>query len=67
MVERHPVFDFVSQAILLLGLVVALAPFAIVAIAASQDLRTVNQVPLPLVFGHDFLKNGSVAACRPRP
>lgn len=61
MVERHPVFDFFSQAILLFGLLVALAPFAIVAIAASQDLRTVNQVPLPLVFGHDFLKNAAEA------
>src|SRR5262245_50914076 len=61
MVERHPVFNFVSQLILLLGLVVALAPFVIVAIAASQDLRTVNQVPLPLVFGHDFLKNAAEA------
>ncbi len=61
MVERHPVFDFFSQLILLLGLVVALAPFAVVAIAASQDLRTVNQVPMPLVFGHDFLTNVSEA------
>jgi len=57
MVERHPVFNLFSQLILLLGLVVTLAPFAIVAIAASQDLRTVNQVPMPLVFGHDFAKN----------
>ena len=57
MVERHPVFDFFSQLVLLLGLVVALAPFAVVAIAASQDLRTVNQVPMPLAFGHDFPKN----------
>src|SRR5579871_1419852 len=57
MVERHPLFNFFCQLILLLGLVVALAPFAIVAIAASHDLRTVNQVPMPLSFGHDFLKN----------
>jgi sn-glycerol 3-phosphate transport system permease protein len=61
MVERHPVFDVVCQLILLLGLVVALAPFLIVVLAASQDLRTVNQVPLPLVFGHDFLKNATEA------
>src|SRR5579871_4970383 len=57
MVERHPLFNFFCQLILLLGLVVALAPFAIVAIAASHDLRTVNQVPMPLAPGHDFLKN----------
>jgi sn-glycerol 3-phosphate transport system permease protein len=57
MVERHPLFDFCSQLILLLGLVLALAPFAIVVIAASHDLRTVNEVPMPLTFGHDFMKN----------
>ena len=57
MVERTPWFDLVTQAVLLLGLLVALLPFAIVAIAATHDLRTVNQVPMPLVPGHDFLKN----------
>ncbi len=61
MVERHPVFDFFCQLILLAGLLVALVPFIVVAIAASQDLRTVNQVPMPLVFGHDFLKNAAEA------
>jgi sn-glycerol 3-phosphate transport system permease protein len=57
MVERTPVFDLFCQAVLLLGLLVALAPFAIVALAATQDLQTVNQVPMPLVIGHDFWKN----------
>jgi len=28
-----------------------------VAIAATQDLRTVNQVPMPLIPGHDLAKN----------
>jgi sn-glycerol 3-phosphate transport system permease protein len=54
MVERTPILDAVSQLLLLLGLVVALAPFAIVAIAATHDLRTVNQVPMPLAPGHDL-------------
>ena len=57
MVERNPVFDFVCQLILFLGLVVALAPFAIVVFASTQDIRMVNQVPMPLAFGHDFWKN----------
>jgi sn-glycerol 3-phosphate transport system permease protein len=61
MVERTPLLDFLSQLILLLGLVIALAPFAIVAIAATHDLRTVNQVPMPLVPGHDFIHNVSEA------
>src|SRR5262245_62471479 len=61
MVERTPLFDIVTQVILFLGLVSALLPFAIVVIAATHDLRTVNEVPMPLVPGHDFLKNAAEA------
>ena len=57
MVERTPVFDIVSQVVLFLGLLTALAPFAIVAIAASHDIRTVNLVPMPLSPGPHFLEN----------
>ncbi|HEY4164757.1 MAG TPA: ABC transporter permease subunit [Dongiaceae bacterium] len=57
MVERTPVLNFVSQAILFLGLVSALLPFVIIAIAASHDLRTVNEVPMPLVPGNQFWAN----------
>jgi len=57
MVERTPFLNVFTQVILFLGLLVALAPFAIVAIAATHDLRTVNQVPMPLVPGHDFMAN----------
>jgi len=57
MVERTPVFDFVTQLVLLLGAMAALAPFVIVAIAATHDLRTVNQVPMPLLPGHELLNN----------
>jgi sn-glycerol 3-phosphate transport system permease protein len=64
MVERTPVFDIVTQLVLFFGLLVALLPFAIVFIAATHDLRTVNQVPMPLVPGHDFLKNAAEAWAR---
>ncbi len=57
MVERSRSFDLIAQAILFLGLVIALLPFIIVAIAASHDLRAVNQVPMPLTPGSDFIKN----------
>ena len=57
MVERTPLFDVVSQVVLFLGLLTALAPFAIVAIAATHDIETVNLVPMPLVPGHHFLEN----------
>jgi len=64
MVERTPLFDVVSQVVLFLGLLTALAPFAIVAIAATHDIRTVNLVPMPLVPGHHFLDNLAEAWAR---
>jgi sn-glycerol 3-phosphate transport system permease protein len=64
MVERTPFLDVLTQVLLFLGLLVALAPFAIVAIAATHDLRTVNQVPMPLVPGHDLAKNVAEAWLR---
>lgn len=57
MVERTPVFDAICQAILFLGLLIALVPFAIVIIAATHDIRTVNTVPMPLTPGHDLFAN----------
>ena len=64
MVERTPFLDVLTQVLLFLALLVALAPFAIVAIAATHDLRTVNQVPMPLMPGHDFFKNSAEAWAR---
>jgi sn-glycerol 3-phosphate transport system permease protein len=61
MVERTPFLNVFTQVILFLGLLVALAPFAIVAVAATHDLRTVNQVPMPLIPGHDFMANAAEA------
>jgi hypothetical protein len=49
MVERTPILDFFTHVILILGLLTAVAPFAVVAIAASHDLRGVNTVPMPLI------------------
>jgi sn-glycerol 3-phosphate transport system permease protein len=64
MVERTPFLDALTQILLFVGLVVALAPFTIVAIAATHDLRTVNQVPMPLMPGHDLAKNMAEAWAR---
>ena len=64
MVERTPFLDALTQILLFLGLAVALAPFVIVAIAATHDLRTVNQVPMPLIPGHDLAKNVAEAWAR---
>jgi len=64
MVERTPILDILTQVLLFIALLAALAPFAIVAIAATQDLRTVNQVPMPLIPGHELAKNVAEAWAR---
>lgn len=61
MVERTPVLDFLTHAVLILGLLVAVAPFVIVAIAASHNLSDVNQVPMSLLPGRDFFHNAARA------
>ncbi|MCX5497680.1 ABC transporter permease subunit [Kaistia dalseonensis] len=57
MVERTPIFNAICQFILLVGLIVALLPFAIVIIASTHDIRAVNIVPMPLTPGSHFLDN----------
>jgi sn-glycerol 3-phosphate transport system permease protein len=64
MVERAPLLNFITQAILFLGFVVALLPFVIVFIAATHDIRTVNTVPMPLIPGHDLFANVAEAWTR---
>ena len=58
MVERTPVLDIFTQVILFLGLLVALAPLRDRRHRGDATIcSTVNQVPMPLVPGHDFLEN----------
>lgn len=46
MIERSPIFDFFSYAIMVLGLVIIVLPFWIVLVAGSQSLPEVARVPL---------------------
>ena len=57
MVERTPILDFITQAVLVLSFIVLLVPLWIVFVAASHDLYTVNQVPMPLWPGKYLLEN----------
>ncbi|MCZ8547509.1 ABC transporter permease subunit [Mesorhizobium qingshengii] len=57
MVERTPILNFVTHVILFLGFLMAVAPFVIVAIASSHNLKDVNDVPMPLLPGSDFWIN----------
>ncbi|MEO3388381.1 ABC transporter permease subunit [Mesorhizobium sp. CAU 1741] len=61
MIERTPVLDFVTQAILVISLVMLLLPLWIVFVAASHDYQTVNQVPMPLWPGTHLFENLATA------
>ncbi|CDX23116.1 glycerol-3-phosphate transporter subunit; membrane component of ABC superfamily [Mesorhizobium sp. ORS 3324] len=57
MVERTPILNFFTHLILFAGFVFCVAPFVIVAIAASHNLKDVNDVPMSLLPGSDFFVN----------
>ncbi|RJT35229.1 ABC transporter permease subunit [Mesorhizobium waimense] len=57
MVERTPILNFLTHVILFLGFVFCVAPFVIVVIAASHNLKDVNDVPMSLLPGSDFWIN----------
>jgi sn-glycerol 3-phosphate transport system permease protein len=57
MVERTPILNFVTHLVLFIGFVLAVAPFVIVAIASSHNLKDVNDVPMSLLPGSDFWLN----------
>jgi sn-glycerol 3-phosphate transport system permease protein len=61
MIERTPWLDAVTHLLLLIGLVLLLIPIWIVFVAASHDFHTVNQVPMPLLPGDQFLTNMAAA------
>ncbi|PDQ21045.1 ABC transporter permease [Mesorhizobium sanjuanii] len=57
MVERTPILNFITHLVLFIGFVLAVAPFVIVAVAASHNLKDVNDVPMSLLPGGDFWVN----------
>ncbi|WP_095199688.1 ABC transporter permease subunit [Mesorhizobium carmichaelinearum] len=57
MVERTPFLNLFTHLILFVGFVFCVAPFVVVAIAASHNLRDVNDVPMSLLPGSDFWVN----------
>src|SRR6218665_2639565 len=48
MIERSPIFNIVTYAAMILGLLVVLVPFWIVIVAGSQSLQEVSRVPIVL-------------------
>ncbi|TPM10088.1 ABC transporter permease subunit [Mesorhizobium sp. B2-3-11] len=61
MVERTPFLNFFTHLILFVGFVLCIAPFVVVAVAASHNLRDVNDVPMSLLPGSDFWTNIKMA------
>jgi len=57
MIERTPILNAVTHLILIAGLLLVLLPFVIVVVAATKDLREVNQVPMSLIPGTHLLDN----------
>ena len=49
MIERSPVFDFITYLAMACGAVLVLIPFWVTFVAASQNLQEVSQVPISLV------------------
>ncbi|WP_240232713.1 ABC transporter permease subunit [Devosia lacusdianchii] len=57
MIERSPLFDFITYAAMTLGLVLVVLPFWITFVAASQSLTEVSQVPIVLWPSSHLLDN----------
>jgi sn-glycerol 3-phosphate transport system permease protein len=57
MIERTPILNALTHLIMLLGVAVAVLPIAVVFIASTHDLPTVNRVPMPLWPGEHLVEN----------
>ena len=49
MIERSPVFDFVTYLAMAIGAVLVLIPFWVTLVAASQSLQEISRVPISLL------------------
>lgn len=57
MVERTPLLNLLTHAILVVGLLMLMLPLWIVFVASTHDFRTVNTVPMPLWPGAHMVEN----------
>ncbi|MFN8828921.1 MAG: sn-glycerol-3-phosphate ABC transporter permease UgpE [Labrys sp. (in: a-proteobacteria)] len=57
LVERTPLLNLATHAILIVGLVVLLMPLWIVFVASTHDFVTVNRIPMPLLPGDHLVEN----------
>jgi sn-glycerol 3-phosphate transport system permease protein len=64
MIERSPIFDSVTYAVMILGMFFVLVPFWITLVAGSQSLQEVSQVPISLLPSGHLLENVQAAWAR---
>lgn len=64
MIERSPIFDTVTYAVMILGMFFVLVPFWITFVAGSQSLQEVSQVPISLLPSGHLLENLQAAWAR---
>jgi sn-glycerol 3-phosphate transport system permease protein len=57
MIERTPVLNAVTHAIMAAGLLLSALPILVVFIASTHDFATVNRVPMPLWPGSSMFEN----------
>ena len=57
MVEKRPLLDFVSHAVLIGGAVLIAFPIYVCFVASTHTLEAIMQVPMPLLPGDQFLEN----------
>lgn len=64
MIERSRIFDTVTYAVMVLGMIIVVAPFWITLVAGSQSLQEVSQVPIVLWPSSHLLENLQAAWTR---
>ncbi|MDB5540563.1 MAG: ugpE [Devosia sp.] len=64
MIERSPVFDFVTYLAMALGALLVVIPFWITLVAGSQSLQEVSQVPISLLPSSHLFENLAAAWTR---
>ena len=57
MVEKRPLLDFVSHAVLVVGAVLVAFPIYVCFVASTHSLEAIMQVPMPLLPGSHFVEN----------
>jgi sn-glycerol 3-phosphate transport system permease protein len=57
MVERRPILDFVSHAILLIGVAIVAFPVYLTFVASTHTATEIVQTPMPLLPGDQFVHN----------